>query len=106
MFETTLSEVFEHLGRPVERRGNVWFGGVPLLELERFPRGRTVTLRWISDDHLLYQDVERMLRETVRSLYTEENAVTQWFMTAAVGVGLSAICCFALLIFYLKWMNR
>jgi hypothetical protein len=106
MFESTLSEVFEHLSRPVERRGNVWFSSVPLFELDRFPRGRTVTLRWLSDDHLLYQDVERMLRETVRSLYTEENAVTQWIMTAAVGVGLSAISCFGLLVYGLRLMNR
>jgi hypothetical protein len=97
-FESTLNEVFEHLNRPIERRGNVWFSGVPLLELERYPRGRTVTLRWLADDHLLYQDVERLLRDMVRSLYTEENAVTHWIMAATVGVGLSAMSCFVLLI--------
>ena len=106
LFESTLSEVFEHLNRPVERRGNVWFSGVPLLELDRFPRGKTVTLRWLAEDHLLYQDVERVLRDTIRSLYTEENAVSQWIMAAAFGVGLSAICCFGLLIYALRVMTH
>lgn len=104
-FESTLNEVFEQLNRPVERRGNVWFSGVPLCELDRFPRGNTATLRWLSDDRLLFQDVERILRETVRSIYTEENAVTQWIMVAAFGVGLSAICCFVLFI-ALRLLNR
>ena len=106
MFESTLNEVFEHLNRPIERRGNVWFSGVPLLELDRFPRGKTVTLRWLGEDHLLFQDVERLLREMVRSLYTEENAVTQWIMAAAVGIGLSAISCFGLLIYALRLITR
>jgi hypothetical protein len=106
VFESTLSEVFEHLNRPVERRGNVWFSGGPVLELDRFPRGKTVTMRWIGEDHLLYQDVERLLRETIRSLYTEENAVTQWIMAAAFGVGLSAISCFGLLIYALRLMTH
>jgi hypothetical protein len=105
-FESTLTEVFEHLNRPIERRGNIWFSGVPLLELERFPRGKTVTLRWISDDHLLFQDVERLLRDMIRSIYTEENAVTQWIMAAAVGIGLSAISCFGLLIYALRLITR
>jgi hypothetical protein len=55
---------------------------------------------------LLFQDVERLLREMVRSLYTEENAVTQWIMAAAVGIGLSAISCFGLLIYALRLITR
>jgi hypothetical protein len=106
VFESTLNEVFEHLDRPIERRGNVWFSSVPLFELERFPRGKTATLRWLAEDRLLYQDVERLLREMVRSLSTEENAVTQWIMAAAVGVGLSAISCFGLLIYAMRLIYR
>ena len=106
VFESTVNEVFEHLSHPVERRGNVWFSGGPLFQLERFPRGRTATLRWLSDDHLLFQDVERLLREAVRSIYTEDNAVTQWIMAAAFGVGLSAISCFGLAIYAIRLMAR
>lgn len=105
MFENTLNDVFEQLNRPVERRGNVWFSGVPLFELDRFPRGRTVTLRWLAEDRLLYQDVERLVRDTVRMMYTEENAITQWLMAAAIGVGLSAVCCFGLLIYAIRLMT-
>src|SRR5262245_41137999 len=34
-FESTLTEVFEQLNRPVERRGNLWVGSLPLFELDR-----------------------------------------------------------------------
>ena len=59
-FEATLTEVFEQLSRPVERRGNVWISGVPLCELDRFIGGQTVTLRWLADDRQLFQEVERL----------------------------------------------
>src|SRR5207253_6631933 len=55
-FEATLTEVFEHLGRPVERRGNLWSNGAPLFELDRFVGGQTVTLRWVSDDTRLFEE--------------------------------------------------
>ncbi len=106
VFESTLAEVFENLNHPVERRGNLWVSSVPLLELDRFPRGRNVTLRWIADDRLLFQEVDRLLREAVRSLYTENNPSSQWLMAAAIGTGLSAISCFLLLIYALHLLSH
>jgi hypothetical protein len=106
MFETTLTEVFEHLNQPIERRGNLWVAGVPLFELDRFSRGFTVTLRWIADNRLLFQEVDRLLRETVRSLYTDNNPSTHWLMAAAVGMGVSAVSCFGLLIYALNLLSR
>lgn len=101
-FETILAEVCEHLNRPVERRGNVWASGEPLFELDRFPRGRTVTLRWLSSNLALFQDVDRLVREAVRPLAPEENPFSQWFMAAAFGSGLSALACFLLLVYALR----
>jgi hypothetical protein len=105
-FETTLTEVFEHLNHPIERRGNLWVSGVPLFELDRFPRGRTATLRWIAEDRLLFQEVDRLLREAVRSHYTDDNSSTHWLMAAAVGTGVSAISCFGLLIYALHLLSH
>lgn len=105
-FEATLTEVFEHLGRPIERRGNLWLSSVPLFELDLFPRGRTVTLRWINEDQLLFVEVERLLREGVRSLFTENNPSTHWLQAAAVGAGVSTICCFGLLIYAVRVMSH
>ena len=98
-FETTLAEVFEHLGRPIERRGNVWLSGVPLFELDSFPRGLTVTLRWINEDRQLFVDVERLIREGVRSHFTENNMASHWIMAAATGACASTIGCLGLLIY-------
>lgn len=105
-FETMLIEVFEHLNQPIDRRGNLWFGKSPLFELDRFPRGQTVTLRWIADDELLFQEVERLLREAVRSQFSEENSITRWLMAAAIGAGFSAISCFGLVIYALHLISR
>ena len=101
-FEATLTEVFEHLNRPVERRGDLWVGGAPLFELDRFPGGRTVTLRWLSEDRPLFQEVERLLREAVRTLAPDDNPATRWLMACAVGSTLAAVCCFGLLVYALS----
>ena len=97
-FEAIISEVFEQLGRPVERRGNLWVGGVPLFELDRFQAGHTVTLRWVADDPLLFQEVERLLREAVRGLAPEENPTTFWLTVASMTVGFIALA--AMLVYY------
>lgn len=97
-FEATLAEVFEHLGRPVERRGNQWVGGVPLFELDRFDGGKTVTLRWVADDRLLFQEVERLLRGAVAGLAPGDNPAGLWLMASAGGIGFGAALFFGLLL--------
>lgn len=101
-FEAMLGEVLEQMNRPVERRGNVWISTVPLLELDRFVGGRTVTLRWLAEDRLLYQEVERLLREAIQTIPTDENPATRWLMATSVGTGLSGVCCFGLLVYALS----
>lgn len=98
-FEVTIAEVFEHLGRPVERRGNLWVGGIALFELDRFPAGQTVTLRWVADDPQLFQEVERLVREAVRPLAPDENPATRWLMTAAIGAGFATAACLGLSVY-------
>lgn len=101
-FETTLAEVFEQLNHPVERRGNVWYGNGAVCEVDRFPRGRTVTLRWLSGNQQLFDSVNRLVREAVPSLTTYDNPSSQWFSAAAFGAGLFAVVCFGLLVYALR----
>jgi hypothetical protein len=91
--EAALGELFDQLGRPVERRGNLWVGGVPLFELEPFVGGRTATLRWLTDDPQMFQEVERHIREAAGALPTGENPAARWLMTSAVG-------CIVLVVFF------
>jgi hypothetical protein len=93
-FEAALAEMLEHLNRPVERRGNLWSSGVPLFELEPFDGGRTVTLRWLSDDRRLFQDVERRLREAMRSVVAPDNPAARWFAAFASGSVIVIAFCF------------
>jgi hypothetical protein len=102
VFEATLSEIFEQLNRPVERHGNLWVGPAPLAEVDRFIAGRTVTLRWVGEDHLLFQEVERLLREAARTIIPDENPASRWLMACAVGAGASAASCFGLLAYALS----
>ena len=104
-FEAMLAEIFEQVNRPAERRGNMWLSGVPLCELDRFVGGRTVTLRWLSDDRLLFQQVERLIREATRTVSTDENPATRWLMASSVGTGLSAVSCFGVLIYALSLLK-
>lgn len=101
-FEALLTEVFEQLGRAVERRGKLWVAGAPLFELDTFEGGYTVTLRWISPDQRLFEDVTRQLRAALATQSTAENAVTRWLMAAAVGCGTVVVCCFGLLVYGLS----
>jgi hypothetical protein len=100
-FEATLAEVFEQLGRAVERKGRRWSAGGPVCELERFDGGHTVTLRWLSDDRLLFQEVERVLREAVGGLAPDDNPAARWLMAAAGGVGIWAVFATGMSLVYL-----
>ncbi|HSQ54824.1 MAG TPA: hypothetical protein VLM40_03690 [Gemmata sp.] len=100
VFEGTITEVFEHMGRPIERRGNLWSSGTPLFELDRFVGGHTVTLRWVSDDRRLFEEVERLLREALRDVESDENVASRWLMACAGGLGFWAMCCIGLLFVY------
>lgn len=101
-FEVTLTELFDHLGRPVERRGNLWVGGSPLFELEPFAAGKTVTLRWVSDDQHLFQEVERQVREAMLTLPAGENPAARWFASAVASCVIVAAFCVAMLLFSLR----
>jgi hypothetical protein len=99
VFEGALAEVFDNLGVPVERRGNLWVGGVPLLELEPFAAGNTVTIRWLADDEHLFQEIERQLREAVSTVPSGENISAKWMMSGAVGSTVVIVFCFILLLY-------
>jgi len=100
-FEATVAEVLEQVGRPAERRGNLWSSGGPLFEVDRFVGGQTVTLRWVSDDVRLFQEVERLLREALRTVYPDDNVASRWLMAAAGGLGFWSACCLGLLLVYI-----
>jgi hypothetical protein len=102
VFEGVLVEVFDALGTPVERRGNLWVGGVPLFELEPFDAANTVTLRWVSDDDRLFQEVERQLREAVTGVAAPDNLAARWLASGAVGSMVVVVFCFILLLFSLN----
>ena len=93
LFEITLTDLFEQLGRPVERRGNLWVGGVPLFELDPFAASQTVTLRWLSDDARLFEEVERQVRQAVPTLPPGDGAAGRWLVSAATACLVFVVCC-------------
>jgi len=99
-FEASIPEVFERLTRPIERRGKVWIGAVPYFELDSNDGGRTVTIRWLSDDLALFGEIERLIREAVRTLAPEENPAAPWLMAIAGGLAVWAAGSFGFLLVY------
>lgn len=104
-FEALLSEVFDQLGRPAERRGKLWVGGGPLCEVDAFEGGRTVVLRWVSDDARLFEEVDRQLRAALATHSTGDNPAGRWLTAAAVGAATAAACSFGLLLYGLSLMR-
>jgi hypothetical protein len=104
--ETLLTEVFEQLNRPLERRGKLWVGADPLFELDTFEGGHTATLRWVSDDERLFEEVSRMLRTALASHASAENPADGWVRSAAYGCGMVVVCCLGLLVYGLTLMAR
>lgn len=104
-FETLLSEVFDQLGRPAERRGRLWVSAGPLCEVDTFEGGRTATLRWASDDTRLFEEVDRQLRAALATQSTDDNPASRWLSAAAVGTATTAACCFGLLLYGLSLMR-
>jgi hypothetical protein len=98
--EHTLAQAFERLGKPLERKGNAWMCGEPVFELDRFEQGRTATLRWLSNDRVLFQEIERLLRESSTGLAPDENPAARWIMSCAGGTGLWVAGCAVLLLIY------
>lgn len=99
--ETLVGEVLEQLGRPVERKGRLWSSGAPLFELDTFAGGRTATLRWVSPDVRLFEDVTRRLRAALAAHPADDNPAAKWLMSAAVGGAASAACAFGLLVYWM-----
>jgi hypothetical protein len=85
-FEAAIAEVFDHMGRPVERIGNLWKDSAPLFELEPFAAGKCVSLRWIGDDERLFEEVARHLRPAVVDLAPVDNPAARWLVSGAVGL--------------------
>jgi hypothetical protein len=104
-FEVLLGEVFDHLGRTVERRGRVWASGAPLCELDTYEAGHTVTLRWVSDDVRLFEAVERQLRAALATQTAGENPASRWLTAAGVGSAVTVVCCFGLLLYGLSLLR-
>jgi hypothetical protein len=103
--ETLLTEIFDQLGVPVERRGKQWISSIALLELDRFEAGRTVTLRWLSHDLRLFEDVVRQLRAALPTQTTHDNPAARWLTAASVGCGVIAACSLGLLLYGLSLMG-
>jgi hypothetical protein len=74
------------MGRTVTRTGNLWSGPDPLFELEPFPAGKCVSLRWLGDDDRLFEEVARNLRPAVADLAPVENPTGRWLTSSAVGI--------------------
>ncbi len=104
-FEVLLTEVFEQLGRPIARRGRQWVSGTPVCEVDTFEAGRTVTLRWVSDDVRLFEEVDRQLRAALATHSSGDNPASRWLLTGAVGTGVTVLCCFGLLLYGLSLMR-
>jgi hypothetical protein len=104
-FEAAIAEVFDQLGRHVERHGKLWVSGEPLFEVDTFEGGHTATLRWLSSDEQLYDVVTRRLRAALATQTTPDNPATRWLTSAAVGGGTVAACCFGLLMYTLYFLR-
>ena len=104
-FEHAVREVFDQLGRPLERRGKQWLSGAPLFEADEFEAGHTVTLRWVSADGRLFDEVARQLRAALATHSSGENPASRWLMSVATGAGILAVCSFGLFMFGMSQMR-
>ena len=103
--EVLIGEVFEQLGKPLTRSGNLWSSGAPLFELDTFEGGRTATLRWLSNDVRFFEDVARLLRTALTTHPTDENQATRWLMSASLGTGAVVVSSFGLLVYWLTLLR-
>lgn len=103
--EECLSEALSQLGVVAQRRGNVWYRNhEALCEIEGFWRGHTVTLRWLHPDRMLYEELDRILRNRASQLdVPAENGASLWLRTASNGMGVFAMTCLGLLTYALFW---
>jgi hypothetical protein len=104
-FEAAVAEVFDHLGRAVERRGNLWSGPNPLFELEPFNAGKCVALRWVGDDDRLFEEIARLLRPAVADLAPADNPTSRWLTSAAIGILVLVVFFVGVLVTSMRWFR-
>lgn len=98
--DESLTGAVRAAGREPQRRGHQWFADRLLCEAEPFEAGRAVTVRWLSDDRGLCQEVERHLRRAVPSVPSPGPTPVAAVLSSVIGVSTALILiCFFLLVY-------
>ena len=95
--DTTLARVFEDLGLPVKRFGNLWTDGRRLVEVVPFHLFQHVTFRLLADDARLREELDRRIRSAVPTHPAGENPVAPWLTTTSVSLFVAVLCCVVLI---------
>jgi hypothetical protein len=97
--EAALGHVFDDLGLPVKRFGNLWTDadGRGLVEAVPFHLFRNVTFRLLTADPRLREELDRRLRAAVAARPAGDNPVAPWLATTAVSLFVTVLCCVVLI---------
>jgi hypothetical protein len=88
-------------GRPATRFGHRWADNAGELAAVRpFHAMNQVTISVLARDPRLAEEIDRQLRTALAATPPAGGAVGSWIASAAWSCGLTAVCCFGLLAFY------
>jgi hypothetical protein len=95
--ETALAEA----GVPASRFGNVWSNGGPVVAIDFFSGLRHATVRLLSQDPRLREELERNLRQRLTAAAPADAPVATLLYSAAIGCGVAAASSAALVALFI-----
>jgi hypothetical protein len=89
------------VGRPATRFGHRWTDPAgDLVGVRPFHAMHQATVTILAGDARLAEEIDRQVRSALQSTPPAGGVVGAWISSAAWSCGLTAVCCFGLLIFY------
>src|SRR5262249_31602793 len=95
--EATIDMVLAEIGVPAIRSGNVWSGDRPVLSIDSFSGLRHVSIRFLSTDPRVCEELERGLREKL-ALAPPSAAPFAFLLSSAAIASFAAVICTSLLV--------
>lgn len=99
--EAAVSDVLADAGVNATRFGDVWSDGRGVVAIDAFDALRHVTVRFVSPDPRLCEELDRGLRKRLATVPSADHRVAGLMYSAAVACSGAIACCLALIAYFL-----
>jgi hypothetical protein len=104
--EAAIDAALADAGVPASRFGNVWSNGRPVVAIDSFAGLRHATVRLVSPDPRVCEELERGLRQRLAAAPASDSPVAAWLYSAAISCFVTVLCCVLLIAYFIHLTTR